>query len=202
MSAARKGKCTINRSESKYFNTAARMDEAFLALLEEKEFAYITVKEICARSGVSRSTFYLHYETMDDLLTESVEYMHARFLARFEQVEGVTQRLTDAPTEELRLLTPDYLCPYLEFIRENRTLYRAAIDHPTIFRTEEAYERMFRHIFDGILDRFAVPEGERHYRMKFYLSGIEAIVEEWLRCGCTDSVERMIGVIRRCAEGS
>lgn len=191
----------INRSESKYFNTAARMDEAFLSLLEEKELAYITVKEICARSGVSRSTFYLHYETVDDLLTESVEYMYARFLARFTQVEDIKQRLTEVSTEELRLLTPDYLRPYLEFICENRTLYRAALDHPAVFRTEETYERMFHGIFDRILDRFAVPQEERHYRMKFYLSGIEAIVEEWLRTGCADSVERLMGVIRDCVEG-
>ena len=30
----------MNRSESKYFNTARRMDEALLSLLEEKDFAY------------------------------------------------------------------------------------------------------------------------------------------------------------------
>lgn len=36
----------MNRSESKYFNTARRMDEALLSLLEEKDFAYITVREI------------------------------------------------------------------------------------------------------------------------------------------------------------
>ena len=46
------------------------MDEAFLALLEKKDFAYITVKEICEAAGVNRSTFYLHYETLADLLAE------------------------------------------------------------------------------------------------------------------------------------
>ena len=50
----------MTRSESKYFATAAQMDEAFLALLEEKDFAYITVKEICEKAGVNRSTFYMH----------------------------------------------------------------------------------------------------------------------------------------------
>lgn len=53
----------MNRSESKYFNTAARMDMAFLQLLEKKKFDYITVKGICEKAGVNRSTFYLHYET-------------------------------------------------------------------------------------------------------------------------------------------
>lgn len=53
----------MNKNESKYFNTAVKMDEALIALLEKKEFSYITVKEICEAAGVNRSTFYLHCET-------------------------------------------------------------------------------------------------------------------------------------------
>ena len=34
----------MNRSESKYFHTAEKIDEAFLELLEQKDFSYITVK--------------------------------------------------------------------------------------------------------------------------------------------------------------
>ena len=52
----------MNRSESRYFATAARMDEAFLTLLAKKDFEYITVKEICEVAEVNRSTFYLHNE--------------------------------------------------------------------------------------------------------------------------------------------
>ena len=56
------------------------MDEAFLKLLEEKDFAYITVKEICEKAGVNRSTFYLHYETVNDLLAESTRYIIDQFV--------------------------------------------------------------------------------------------------------------------------
>ena len=65
----------MNKSESKYFHTAQKMDEALLALLSEKDLDYITVKEICKVSGVSRSTFYLHYETIGDLLLETAQYI-------------------------------------------------------------------------------------------------------------------------------
>ena len=58
----------MNKSESKYFNTALLMDEALLFLLEKKDFEFISVKEVCDKAGVNRSTFYLHYENMDDLL--------------------------------------------------------------------------------------------------------------------------------------
>ena len=42
----------MNKSESKYFNTAICMDEALIALLEVKDLEYITVKEICEKAGV------------------------------------------------------------------------------------------------------------------------------------------------------
>lgn len=73
------------KNESKYFNTALKMDKAFLEILEKKELPYITVKEICEKAGVNRSTFYLHYETIRDLLAESVEYMTKQFLSQMGQ---------------------------------------------------------------------------------------------------------------------
>ena len=69
----------MNKSESKYFNTALLMDEALLFLLEKKDFEFISVKEICDKAGVSRSTFYLHYENMNDLLVEALSLINKRF---------------------------------------------------------------------------------------------------------------------------
>ena len=51
----------MNKNESKYFNTAIRMDEALITLLEKKDFEYITIKEICDTAGVNRSTFALRH---------------------------------------------------------------------------------------------------------------------------------------------
>ena len=69
----------MNKSESKYFNTALLMDEALLFLLEKKDFEFISVKEICDKAGVNRSTFYLHYENMNDLLIETIELINKKF---------------------------------------------------------------------------------------------------------------------------
>lgn len=55
------------------------MDEAFLSILEKKDLEYITVKEICTAAGVNRSTFYLHYETINDLLEESAQHIKDSF---------------------------------------------------------------------------------------------------------------------------
>mgnify|MGYP000002034727 FL=1 len=107
----------MNRSESRYFATAARMDEAFLTLLAKKDFEYITVKEICEVAEVNRSTFYLHYETMSDLLSESVSRMNEQFLACMEKdSDAFSVKLRNCPRNEIYIITPDYLTPYLSYI--------------------------------------------------------------------------------------
>ena len=105
----------MNKSESKYFNTALRMDEALLALLEEKDLEYITVKEICHQAGVNRSTFYLHYETIADLVSETLEMINQRFLSYFpQQEEEILGNMGSLAREDLVLVTRGYLLPYLQ----------------------------------------------------------------------------------------
>ena len=47
----------MKTNESKYFYTAELMNSALLALLEKKDFEFITVTEITRKAGVNRSTF-------------------------------------------------------------------------------------------------------------------------------------------------
>lgn len=189
----------MNKSESKYFNTAERMDQAFLELLEKKDFSYITVKEICKKAGVNRSTFYLHYETISDLLSESVEYMNRHFRMYFPQgFERVIAKIHDCPLEELFLITPEYLTPYLRYIQEHKRLFRAAVENPFALRAHDTYERMFRHVLAPILDRYQIPEQDRKYRMAFYINGLIAIVVKWLEEDCADPIEYVISIMEGC----
>lgn len=74
----------MNKNETKYLNTARLMDETLIAILEKKSYEYITVKEICEKAEVNRSTFYLHYETMNDLLEEAVDYITSKMHGKFQ----------------------------------------------------------------------------------------------------------------------
>lgn len=189
----------MNRAESKYFHTAEKMDEAFLELLERKDFSYITVKELCQRAGVNRTTFYLHYETMADLLTESVEYLRRKVESYFQPGDSAfLERLQDCPLEELNLITPQYLLPYLRFAKEHRSLFQTALKHTAILELETSYEGLFRHVFCPILHRFRVPEEDQEYMMAFYLHGVMAVVERWLKTGCQEPEEQVARVIMQC----
>lgn len=75
----------MNKKGSQYFNTAILFDEALIYLLEKKNIEYITVKEICNKAGVNRSTFYLHYESINDLVEETMSYINKKFMDYFDQ---------------------------------------------------------------------------------------------------------------------
>ena len=192
----------MNKNESKYFNTAIRMDEALITLLEKKDFEYITVKEICTVAGVNRSTFYLHYENTSDLLKETTRYILDKHFAYYSSdTKGITERFANCELKDLVFITSEYLTPYLTFIKDNQRLFKVSIKHFNSLGMYDVYGRMFKHIFNPILERFHVPENERAYIMKFYLTGVYAIVMEWIDKNCSDDTETLIKVITDCVLG-
>lgn len=189
----------MNRAESKYFSTAVRMDEAFLELIEKKDFAYITVKEICEKAGVNRSTFYLHYETVGDLLAESTQYIIDKFVAFMPHDTSMfLEKLRDRPLDELYLITPEYLAPYLTYIKKHQRIFRATVEQSSVLGMNHAYEELNRHVLIPILDRYQVPPKDQKYMMQFFVSGLMAIVNEWLKNDCEDSIEYIISIIQLC----
>ena len=192
----------MNKNESKYFNTAIKMDEALITLLEKKDFEYITIKEICDTAEVNRSTFYLHYENTSDLLKETTRYIIDKHLAYYEiDKTRVSLQFETCKREELLFITDEYLVPYLTFIKDNQRLFKVSIKQFNSFNMNEVYGRMFEHIFNPILERFHVPEKERVYVTKFYLTGVFAIVMEWLDKNCSDDMETVTRVITDCVMG-
>lgn len=192
----------MKKSESRYFNTALRIDQAFLKLLEQKDMEYITVKEICEAAGVNRSTFYLHYETIGELLAESVQYMNEQFLEHMKlRGEVLVSKIRDCPLDELYLVTPAYLTPYLEYIAQNKRLFRTALKNSGSLGLDRIYSRMMRHVFTPILERFQIAEPDRPYIVAFYIHGLMAILSEWLKHDCADSIPHVCAVMEQCVMG-
>lgn len=185
----------MNKSESKYFNTAKRMDQALLSLLLEKEFAYITVKEICSRAGVNRSTFYLHYENTADLLEEAVAMLHTRFREGTNWELSITE---STPLGELFLVTDRWLMPYLEFVRENQHIYKAIHSQMEVFGGERTYKQFFKTVFSPILSRYGVEKERHEYIMEFYRYGLAAVLMKWVDSDCRESIEYVAGIIKQC----
>ena len=180
----------MNKQESKYQYTASLMDEAFLLLLEQKEYDTITVKEICQKAGVNRSTFYLHYETMNDLLEETVGMINDCFKASLSSVP------TDDPSKVV-LTSEKYLRPYLNFIKENRRAYNVIHQKDHLFDSQKTFESFYQSIFSPALTHFGVSEKDKKYVFAFYTQGTVAIIGKWLEDNCRDDIDMIIDLIMK-----
>lgn len=191
----------MNRFESKYFNTAYLMQQALINLLNKKNMEYISIKEICSQAGVNRSTFYLHYETKDDLLKECIEETNKRFINYFAQEnKSFLEKLNSLDLNELYFITPEYLKPYLLFIKDNKNVFYASLNQPYLMEANKKYSSLYKYIIDPILNKFNVPEQEREYMVYFYIKGILAIVDEWIKEGCKDDIDFIINIIMKCVQ--
>ena len=173
------------------------VDKAPVFRNARRGFRYV----ICNQAGVNRSTFYLHYETIGDLLAETVEATNKDFLSYFTQSsEGFIEKIATRPLNELMLVTPEFLTPYLRFVEEHKPVFHAAFVHPTAMRSEDKFHSLYQFIFDPILERFSVPPGKRKYMVQFYLQGIMAIIQSWVIGGCREEIPEIVEIITFSAE--
>lgn len=180
----------MNRQDSRYQSTASLMDEALLLLLEQKEYDAITVKEVCKKAGVNRTTFYLHYSGMNDLLEETVEMINSRFKASLSSVP-------DEDRTKVVLTSGEYLRPYLGFIKDNMRAYRVMHMKGNLFNSQKTFEKMYQTIFSPALANFGVSEEEKKYVFAFYTQGTAAVIGRWLEEGCRDDIDMITDIIMR-----
>lgn len=191
----------MNKNESKYFNTAILFDEALIYLLEKKDIEYITIKEICKKAGVNRSTFYLHYENVNDLVEETLNYINEKFINYFdESSKAFIDKIKDSPLEDLELIEKKYLIPYLTFIKDNKRIFKASFNNPNGMKTSIRYNHLKKYVLIPILERFNIEEIEKEYILTFYINGIMAIIKAWLKKDCKDEINVIEDIIIKCVK--
>ena len=108
-----KGNQVAQRDDRRVRRTRHTLNEALVALMQEKRYDTITVQEIIDRANIGRSTFYAHYVDKEDLLQTTIA----------EMIGGLDGHM-DESTASRRIV------PSLELLyhlRENQTLYRALV---------------------------------------------------------------------------
>ena len=187
----------MNKAESKYFYTARLMGEALLILLEKKDIDYITIKEICEKAGVNRSTFYLHYDTIDDLFKETIERLNNEFISSFE-LKDAKPLIKIADKEDMIFIKKEFLEPYLEFVKANKKILKMIHKRPVLFKNEKIYNQMSEELFFPILSKFGVPKEEQVFKLEFFTRGTAAIIDKWLMLDCEMPVSKIMEIIIDC----
>lgn len=149
--------------------TKSRLREALLSLLQEKSIDRITIKELCDRAELNRSTFYLHYDSPHALLTELEQKFleeHRKLFYAFWQ-QGRNQSI----------MAELFAC-----LRENREFFRIIIGANG---DPEFADRLVLDARDGILDQWqlefpAYAREDLDYIFDFVLTGSLRLILNWL----------------------
>jgi len=150
--------------------TKASLHQAFYDLLKKKHYSDITVKELAEEADITRKTFYLHYNTLDDLLRE---FMAERY-----------ERLRE-PLEDMDLFSEDF--DYLAFFthikdlfEENHDLIKKLMgDQNSRYVMQWVMEENENLTFERAKAHFDLrPEILRIY-FRYYTRGISGTFLEW-----------------------
>ena len=194
----------MNRSESKFHNTANKMKSAIITLLENKEFADIGIMDICKQAGVNRSTFYAHYDNTYDLLKEAFDGIVGNFMKEctFDDPIDLSD-MRNVKKDDLIFISPKYLIPYLKYIKAHKRLYRIYAENAGVFEVNKSDDYMIENLFVPILEKYGVTNKKLvYYMQKFFLKGIDAIINEWVRHDCEDDILFICEIIIYCIRPS
>ena len=184
----------MNKNESKYYYTARLMNQALISLLEKKDIDFISITELTKKAGVNRSTFYLHYDNIYELLEETIENIHKDFLNSFS-----TQKTPEInSTDNAFLLTDSQLIPYLNFCKNNKRVLKVIYKKPLLFNSEQAYKKMYDNIFYPAISQFVNNETKKIYNLEFFTQGVAGIIRKWIELDCITEVDEIVEIIKAC----
>ena len=184
----------MNKHQTKFSNTAVKMNQALISLMEKKSFDSITIKELCQEADVNRSTFYSHYQNLSELLEETRGYIIGLFV---REMDG-----SELTMEDYRSLSDKFLIPYLRVFQQNRHIFLISDLHPGTYRRRSELQDFFQQITLPICVSFGITDLTTiRYLTDYYNAGTQAIVMEWLQNGCQESISYISSLIRFCVLG-
>ena len=143
---------------------------ALMDLLKEKgSVAKISVRELCDRAELNRSTFYTHYNEPKDLLYE------------------IETELLDATEEHLKKIGEEndagahkYILSFLQYIRQNDKQFRTLLIDTADpdFRSRFMQQSIIQFVNNL---RIELPKELEQYIFSYILNGSTGIIIQWIR---------------------
>lgn len=161
--------------------TKKNLRNSLFALLEEKSINQITVTELTTLADVNRSTFYLYYNDIYDMMEKIQQEIYSVF------VETVVRFKSDFTDIESVII---YCRRFLEFCKENYQVCRFITRNDCNNHLAEKIKLAVRCVIPDSAGTF--PENDpRNYLTTFALSGILATILEWMNNGMKIPTEDM-----------
>ena len=168
------------KNNSRYKANSEKIETAFLNLILNHKYEDITTSQICKHAGVNRSTFYCHYDDINDLIIK-IESKFAKGMAN----------IFDYGTRQ----THEAFVDMFTFIKENKYFYKAFLNIPyqTLAETNTKMD-----ILKNIGEKTSIDKTNNigiFYRASFFGAGIKEMCRLWLQYDCKETPEEMASLL-------
>ncbi|NCC66940.1 MAG: TetR/AcrR family transcriptional regulator [Clostridia bacterium] len=150
--------------------TQRHLKESFFELIQEKPIDKITIRELAERAEVSRSTFYLHYDSIFDIAKSIEEDMLFEYREGFRKTINENKNYSTLIEE---LITFSFRHKY-ENLQYSRMLYMNHGSSELISQYNKIAAEELKSAFPGKWsDLFTTV-------LNFYVCGIINLIHEWI----------------------
>ena len=164
------------KNNSRYKMSSEKIETAFLTLILNHKYEDITISQVCKQAGVNRSTFYCHYDDINDLIIK----IESRFAKGTAAIFNYGARQTHEAFVEM-----------FTFIKENKYFYKAFLNIPYI---TSAVRNTKIDVLKNIGENSNIDKSKTmgiFYRASFFGAGIKEMCRIWLEFDCKETPEEM-----------
>lgn len=156
---------------------------ALLALMEEKEFKDISIKEIAEKADLSRRTFYRVFETKEDPLIWHLNTLYEEFLTLLRQQECHQFH--------------DVLALYLSFWYQHAHLFALLKRSELLPFILNQYLRVFPEVFQIVKGDYPLSQNADAlaYAMAFSAGGLLSVLVKWADDGMTKTPNEILEMV-------
>lgn len=175
--------------------TKDKIKNALVIMLETEKLDEISATRLCESAGVNRATFYYHYDSVQDVLTE------IELQAETEFTKFLMQSATDAngiPTENFYVM-------FFEFVSHNVGICKLLVDAPhssanSFFaRAMEAGRSKVISIMSKLYPDCSAAKIDYYYI--FVSNGFIGLLKYWLNSGMRESVTEIAAIGEKISYG-
>lgn len=164
------------KNNSRYKASSEKIETAFLALILNNKYEDITISQVCKQAGVNRSTFYCHYDDINDLIIR----IESKFAKGTANIFNYGERQTHEAFVEM-----------FTFIKDNKYFYKAFLNIPYVTPAETNTKiDILKHIGNNTKIDKSNKMGI-FYRASFFGAGIKEMCRLWLKYDCRETPEQM-----------
>lgn len=164
------------------------LKESLMELMEQKHISKITIKELCGRADVNRSTFYAHYRDQYDLLQQIEDEILGEInttLADFDVHDsGGTMRILE-----------NIFC----YIKDNSSFCRLLLSEQgdVTFQKRVMDLCQGRYMEQWLTSRRGIAPEKVEYLYLYLVNGSIGVVQNWLRTGMRETPGQMAQLLLR-----